>query len=212
MLLAAAEGLDRLLDSRPYWSTWLGLTAAHGALMLALVFSLSVITTDLSYPPAAPTAPDPVQAVNADFKTGDNSGGFRLIGWTSAVRQQQLTLKLRWQATQVNTRPFWFGAVLVAPDGSAHNAGIWQPGGTVAASQAEATRGTYPTTCWATNAIIGDTITFALPTSTTGNWWVSLSVFGDKTQADERLHVTLPPGATDSQVGLEPIVVSAPAQ
>ncbi len=205
-LLAAADGLDRRLGDRPQLPSWLALTLVHAGLMLVLVFSLNVIDTELTHPPAAPTAVENVNAVNADFSAGDGSGQFRLVGWSGKIDGDKLTLNLRWQGVQMNTRPYWFGAVLVAPDNSTHNAGIWQPGGKVEDSSGEVSPGTYPTTCWAPGSIVGDTVVLTLPTQKpSGPWWVSLAAFGDPTQSEGRLQVTLPSGQHDTQVGLGPI-------
>jgi hypothetical protein len=220
-LLAAADGLDRRLETpaqtsdepavldKVRISAWALLLFAQAVLAVALVYALNVINTDLTFPPNAPASPTEITPVQADFKLGDG-GTIRLLGWHSSVSDDRITLQLRWQAVDPVLHPYWFTAVLVSPDGNIYNAGQWQPGGAVSLDSQNATRGTYPTTCWAPNVTLGDTAQLTIPKAVGnmhGAWWLSLGAVGDLGGSSQPLTVILPTGAQDKQIGLGPIAV-----
>jgi hypothetical protein len=103
---------------------------------------------------------------------------------------------LNWQPLGQITTPYWFAALLVAPDGSVpQDTVVWQALDTA-----------YPTTCWKPGEVVGDVIHLPLPNNAqAGEWWISLSVFGDKTHPEARLPVTLPDGTGGDQIGLGPV-------
>ncbi|MEO8395285.1 MAG: hypothetical protein ABI700_19985 [Chloroflexota bacterium] len=190
LLIVGAGALRKLSAPRYGW-----LTVAQAVYMIALVASLNVMSSGLEAPP---TAPQLATATPVDAAFGDSSGSFfRLTGWDAQVVGATLDLKLNWQGLQQENLPYWFGAVLVAPDGSSIGTKPWQPGGD----------SPYPTTCWATQSQIGDEVRLSLPANAaSGDWWVSLAAYpGDN--ADTRLTVTQPGQAPDQQIGLGPIRV-----
>jgi hypothetical protein len=219
-LLAAGEMLfqfngrtrhvSSLQDDAPSnQNSWLALAIGQGALLVGMATALPVIATDFT-PPSAPVLAEGLQPTDAIFSAGDGGGAFRLVAWNGADKDGEITLNLAWEGVEQNIRPYYFGAVLVAPDGQAFDAGVWQPGQgiPVAANSPDAPRGTYPTTCWMPGSQVGDSVTIPLPKDVpAGDWWISLAAFGDPTVADGRLLVTASDGSQDVQVGLGPIPV-----
>lgn len=218
VLLAAGESLHKLIPSpqekekradasaNRYWLTLAGISAT---LLLVISATMNVIGTDFT-PPPTPQAVADLQPFDADFSAGENGGSFRLVGWRASADGERILLDVNWNGETRPTHPYWFGAVLVAPDGSAHDAGVWQPGQgePIPAGSTDAPRGIYPTTCWANGQLIGDTVALTLPADApAGDWWLSLSVYGDPSAADGRLNVTLPDGTQDTQTGIGPIPV-----
>jgi hypothetical protein len=171
---------------------WLLISSAQGTLLLAIGASWLLINAPNMSPPPAPPGPvDAPRSVAAVF-----ADQFRLIGWDAVVSDDTLELRLNWQADQQMTRPYWFSALLVAPDGTLPQpAAVWQ---------ALDTR--YPTTCWRPGEIVGDTVRLPF-TPQSGAWWISLSAFADETDPEARLTVRLPDGSVDNQVGLGPVVI-----
>jgi hypothetical protein len=183
-LIAAAAGAARRPPVRL-------LLSGQAALMLAVAITIAAIDApDIEPPPPPPGAVMAQRAQAAHFEPA-----FTLVGWDASVEGAVLRLRLNWQTDAAMTTPYWFAALLVAPDGSTPlPAEVWQP---------RATR--YPTTCWRPGEIVGDEIRLPLPDNApSGDWWVSLSAFGDAVAA-ERLPVHLPDGARDTQVGLGPV-------
>jgi hypothetical protein len=123
---------------------------------------------------------------------------FALVGWDADVGSASVNLSLNWQSQMRVATPYWFAALLVAPDGSLPQAPtVWQGLDT-----------RYPTSCWSPGEIVGDTIELPLPDDAApGDWWISLSAFGDKSDPEDRLPVRLPDGMTDTQIGLGPVTV-----
>lgn len=209
VLLAAGEWLQRRetvnepasspADNTPHLETaqssklWFALTFAQVVLLLALVLTWTVIDApDVISPPAAPGAQTAANAGGMTF-----GGQFQLASWDAHVEGNAILLTLNWRAQQPMTVPYWFGALLVYPDGhSVPNAVVWQPFDTH-----------YPTTCWAPGVTLGDSVRLPLPDDApAGNWWISLSSFSDDA-ATQLLPVTLPDGSQDRQVGLGPVSV-----
>ena len=91
---------------------------------------------------------------------------------------------------------------MVSPEGETTESLLWQPGESYGKEQQ------YPTTCWRPDTTIEDVIKLPLPDeATSGDWWISLSVFGDETQPDGRLAVSTYAAEPDIQVGLGPVQV-----
>jgi hypothetical protein len=137
----------------------------------------------------------PETAVDARF--GDE---LHLSGYQMEYRPetQALVLALNWQALRQTDLPYYFSAVLVAPDGGTLPGVAWQPLGRM-----------YPTSCWRPGQPIVDQIELPLGSdAAAGNWWLSLRAFG---MLDEQplppLAVALPDGTEDTQIGLGPLRV-----
>lgn len=199
MLLAAADGLNRILRGRRVRESWAVLTAMHALMLLVMAVSLNVIESGFSQTPPPPQAMGDLRAADYAFSAGDDGGRFRLTGWDTTVDNDTLTLNLRWQGERRATSPYWFSALLVGPDGAVIAASdLAQPGG------AGADR--FPTTCWARGMVVGDSIRIPLPDNTSlDDAAVSLAAYGDSTHPDGRLTVTAPDGARDIQAGLYPL-------
>jgi hypothetical protein len=194
MLIAALDGLKRLAAD----NHWLTFSLAQGVWVVVIIAALNVVGTNFTPPPNPPQV-NVSQPVDATFSTQEGGPLFRLTGWEGQSGNNQLDLRLRWEGVAPMTTPYWFTAVLVAPDGQTLRVDPWQPGG--------ATR--YPTTCWSPGQTLGDEVRLPLPPNAAkGDWWVSLAVYGD-TDASEngRLIVTQPGQNPDSQIGLGPINV-----
>ncbi len=190
LLIAAAGGLQLLPRPRAN-----GLLVAQAIYMITLVAVIHATSTDLQPPPPAPQVATS-QPADATFGEADHPL-FRLIGWQGQADNGTLDLRLNWQGVSEAEIPYWFGVVLVDPNGQAISEKPWQPGG--------ATR--YPTTCWRPDQTVGDDVRIALPADAApGDWWVSLSAYvGDQT--DQRLQVTQTGQPPDQQIGLGPIHV-----
>jgi hypothetical protein len=170
--------------------SWLLLSSGQVALLLVVAGTWVLINAPNMSPP--PDSPGPVEANQPVDALFDDS--FRLVGWDAQPTSDGLQLNLNWQVRKRMTTPYWFSALLVAPDGSLPlESQVWQ---------ALDTR--YPTTCWQPGEVIGDTINLPLPNGA-GDWWLSLSVFADKSDPEDRLIVMLRDGSSDNQVGLGPV-------
>jgi hypothetical protein len=174
---------------------WLAVSIGQVALLIAVGASWLLINAPNMTPP--PSAPGAVLAERPSGATFD--GQFQLAGWDAQQVDDHIELHLNWQPIQQMTTPYWFAALLVAPDGSVPQASVvWQALDT-----------NYPTTCWKAGEMVGDSIDLLLPEEMqAGEWWISLSAFGDKDRPEMRLPVVLPDGATDNQVGLGPILIN----
>jgi hypothetical protein len=183
LLIAAADGMLRL-NGR-----WRWLLIAQAGWLLAVAATLDAVGTGLTPPPDAPPALAFDQPSGANF-----DDVFRLDGWTAQSDAAGIDLALTWTPLARAERPYWFSALVVdaagAPVGPARD---WQPFDT-----------RYPTTCWAPGAALTDAVRLPLPDDARGPFWISLSAFGDEDGTD-RLPVTLPDGAQDTQVGLGPV-------
>lgn len=175
-------------------AAWLTVAASQGAIMVALAIAWPVINApDLHPRPVPPGGLGTTQPMNAIF-----ADSFLLGSWDAAVGDNSITLRLDWQGTAPMTTPYWFSALLVAPDGTpVPESIVWQPLETH-----------YPTTCWEANEWVGDTISIPLPENApAGEWWISLAAFADTERPEERLPVTLADGTQDTQIGLGPVTV-----
>lgn len=219
-LLAAGEAISALTPNpSPSWRggqhMWLLLAVGQGVLLLALASSLNVISTDFTPPPSSPSVADGLQPVEALFglSSTDNNWVLRLIGWKAVVPDETIQLTLAWESVEQNTYPYYFGAVLVAPDGKTFDAGVWQPGQgvAVAANSPDAPRSVFPTTCWLPGMQVGDTITLELPPdAVSGDWWISLAAYGVTDLPEGILTVRVMDstvGIANTQFGLGPIPV-----
>ena len=110
-----------------------------------------------------------------------------------------LVVDLHWHPQQQLAVPYFFSALLVAPDGAVMPATNWQPFDYQ-----------YPTTCWQDNGTpLIDRIRLPLQEEfKAGEYWLSLSIFQlDQEEEMARLSVILPDGTEDTQVGLGPFTV-----
>jgi hypothetical protein len=191
LLIVGAGALQHLNVSR--FGT---LTAAQAIYAIAIVASLNAMTTDLL---PAPVAPQVSVSRPADAIFSDGAGDvFRLTGWDYAPTDDGFDLRLNWQGLNQTTTPYWFGATLVSPNGETVGIPAWQPG--------DAER--YPTTCWASQAAIGDTIHITLPdAAATGDWWLSLAAYPG-TRDEGQLTVTQAGQPPDTQIGLGPMTIT----
>ncbi|MAS33193.1 MAG: hypothetical protein CL610_04245 [Anaerolineaceae bacterium] len=188
VLICAASGLPAQHQKRTWWA----ISGAQAALLLVVGATWLLINApNITPPPSPPGAVVAERPVNATW-----SNQFQLTGWDAERIDDHLQLRLNWQTRESMTTPYWFAALLVAPDGSVPQETIvWQALDTA-----------YPTTCWKAGEIVGDTIDLPLPADPQpGEWWISLSVFADKEQPEVRLPVTAPDGSTDDQLGLGPV-------
>jgi hypothetical protein len=196
VLLAGAGSLQRMrLSERRL------MIAAQVVWLLALTATFDPINSRLPGPPAyasvaAPAMDAPLVPAAATF--GDR---LRLVGYQAEYDRTAgaLNVALHWQALRTMSRPYYFSAILVAPDGSTQPPHDWQP---------FAAR--YPTTCWAnapaTDAIIDRVALPLAPGAVAGDWWLSLSVFDmENGQRGATLPVSLAGGGQDTQVGLGPL-------
>ncbi|MEP7294002.1 MAG: hypothetical protein ABI835_19605, partial [Chloroflexota bacterium] len=191
-LLMIGAGALRGTDHAPYGK----LIIAQAVYAVALVASLNAMTTDLLPPPSAPVV-SVNRPADATFSEGVTPL-FRLTGWDAETRSGSIDLRLNWQGLSQTRTPYWFGVVLVSPDGEVFGRDPWQPGGAVR----------YPTTCWATQTAAGDEIRLELPPDAApGDWWISLAAYPGNT-ADDQLSVTQPGQPPDQQIGLGPIQVT----
>lgn len=175
-------------------SGWLAISLSQAVLMVVLAAALPVIgTPDMHPPPPAPPFVAATRASGADFDQN-----FRLVNWDAEREADSILLRLNWQPLRPMTTPYWFSALLVSPDGSpAGETLVWQPLET-----------RYPTTCWSAGALVSDSVRLPLSVhAPDGEWWISLSAFGDVDHPEQRVTVTLPDGSTDTQVGLGPISI-----
>jgi hypothetical protein len=199
VLLAGAGSLQRMRRSERRL-----LVAAQVILVLALTATFDPVNTRLPAPPvyasvATPALNAPLVPAAATF-----GGMLRLVGYQAEYDRtgSALNVALHWQALRPMKRPYYFSAILVAPDGRARQAHDWQP---------FAER--FPTTCWASTPAaetIVDRVTLPLaPEALAGDWWLSLSVFDiEQGQRAATLPVSLFGGGQDTQVGLGPLTVT----
>jgi hypothetical protein len=172
--------------------------------VLLLVSFAATFTPQRTQPRPVPSyaqvALPPMQAaeVAVDATFGD---ALHLTGYQAIYRPgtQTLALALRWQAIRRAKMPYYFSAVLVAPDGHPLPGVVWQP-----------FENLYPTSCWQPKEVLVDQVELPLgPDAMAGDWWLSLTAFG--IQADQplpRLVVSLPDGTLDTQLGLGPLRVN----
>jgi hypothetical protein len=197
VLIAAASTLstdENQPSSDAQSRAWLAISIGQAAIMVTLAVTWAVIDApDIRPRPAPPGGLATTRPANATF-----AGLFRLANWDASTTDDGISLRLDWQGTAPITTPYWFSALLVSPDGApVSESVVWQPLETH-----------YPTTCWAPNEWVGDTITLPLPSNpTSGEWWISLSAFADTDTPEQRLSVTLADGTQDTQVGLGPVIV-----
>ena len=190
MVMAAVDGLKILTDSQR--ESWPIITVAQALLFIVIIACLNVVGTNFTQPPPAPQT-----TVSHDVDATFGTDAFKLTGWDGQYQNGKMNLHLRWQGLSQNLTPYWFTAILVAPDGQTVSVDPWQPGGE--------TR--YPTTCWQPGQTIGDEVSLPLPAAQKGDWWLSLAVYGDPHGQEGRLSVTQPGQAADTQIGLGPIKV-----
>ncbi len=188
-VLLAAAGIWQIEPGRG-GRAWVLVSSA--ALFFALTTTWDVFDAiDMKPLPGTPPAHTQLQPVNIDY--GET---FALVGWGASATDDAITLDLNWQARQRTATPYWFSVLWVGPGGiTAPESVIWQGGQT-----------NYPTTCWRTGEIIGDSVSLPLPDDLPpGDYWLSLAMFGMQDAPQDRLPVSLPDGTTDTQAGLGPV-------
>jgi hypothetical protein len=154
-------------------------------------------------PAYAQVAPPPMQAPEVALDaTFDDA--LHLSGYQSEYRPatRTLALALKWQALRRTDMPYYFSAVLVAPDGHPLPGVVWQPFGD-----------RYPTSCWQPNQPLVDQVELPLsPDAAAGEWWLSLRAFGIVAEQPlPPVTVSLPDGTADTQLGLGPFHISSPS-
>lgn len=169
-----------------------------GLVQVALLTALASTWDVMGVPDLRSRPETPAVVVDANAPNITVNGQFTLYGWQAQVDDNRVLLDLGWTSQSQMTIPYWFSALLVAPDGVPVGESIvWQP---------QETR--YPTTCWLPGETVGDEIILPLPSEPMmGEWWLSLTVFPDADNPAATLPVMLPDGTTDRQIGLGPIVV-----
>ena len=175
------------------------LTVAQAVYMIALVASLNVMSTGLQPPPRAPRV-STANRVDATFS--ENAAGIvsadgmeRAGRWTIS-----LDLRLNWQGLESDAD---------CPTGLGR---CWSRRTARVSRQRSLAAGRrllpYPTTCWATQAQIGDEVRLPLPANAAaGDWWVSLAAYPGDTADTQPRRSTQPGQAPDQQMGLGPIHV-----
>ncbi|MEO0562840.1 MAG: hypothetical protein AAF125_12080, partial [Chloroflexota bacterium] len=189
VILGAVGALERW-GGRERWA----LLASGAAMTFALGATWDVFDAiDMKPLPHVPAPLAVEHSVNAGF--GDD---FALAGWGASADDGEINLRLNWAVADRTTTPYWFSALWVGPDGTvATDATLWQGGDT-----------NYPTTCWVPGRVVGEQVTIPLPEDApSGDYWLSLAVFGDEAAPQDRLTVTTPDGTTDNQLGLGPVRV-----
>lgn len=174
-------------------------TLAQTAWLVGLFIIIPAVGSDLTPPPAYTAVAFPAPAVAPTAVSADFGDVLHLQGYSAEYDPQtrQLALNLYWEARRQMATPYFFSAILVAPDGRVLPAVDWQP----FAYQ-------FPTTCWyGLPAPIMDRVFLPLDDGPiTGDWWLSLRVFALGTDNQPRpLPVTTAGGAADEQIGLGPI-------
>lgn len=216
VVIAAVDGLNRITGEQAQrQTTFYVISAVQLVLTLVMAASLGVIGTDLVRSPETPQVATNTP-INATFSAA-NGDVFHLVGWMGENRRSSqaydIELSLVWQSDTQMTTPYWFGAFLVPPEGDPSQPVLWQPGEYLDLTSPDADPQNppelrYPTTCWAIGDTVGDRVSLPLPAdAVAGDYWISLAVFGDDTQTDGRLTVTLPDGTQDFQLGLGPVPV-----
>ena len=202
MIIAGIDGLRRIAhESRE--RAWGFILVANTGVMVVVTANLMLLTTPLVSPPPAPQASVDRQ-VYAEFSINADSA-FNITGWSNQIVTtdggRAIRLNLQWQGVNQATEAYIFGAFLINPNGEVVNFTNWQPN--------ESGDYRYPTTCWEPDAIIGDSIDLLLPDDAeSGDWWISLAVFGEQSDhPEDRLRVTYAGNPDDVQIGLGPIPV-----
>ncbi|MFZ4815550.1 MAG: hypothetical protein ACOYL5_13515 [Phototrophicaceae bacterium] len=195
LVIAAAAGITTVGDgARRY--TWLMVTVAQAALLVVVCSTWDVFGTADAVPnPPVPTLTSVSQPADATF-----GGQFRLIGWEAIQEGNVLRLTLNWQPLQPTATAYWFGALLVYPDGTTPSpTWVWQPQET-----------NYPTSCWLPGTTFSDEVMIPLPQGApAGDYWVSLNAFiNDGGSPEDILPVTLPSGERATQVGLGAVALA----
>lgn len=207
LLLSAYDGIIRLInqspEKKPQFSTsWWVVNILQASAVLVLGSYLSVFDTELTQI-SRPTPIENTIPVQATFtRVGDNAT-FHLVGWRGEYDPDQnaLIVSLNWTSDQQNYDVLWFGATPVSPDGTAGNMVIWQPGDYIEPHNQ------FLTTCWQPDENpIGDIVVIPLPENPmSGEWWVSIAIFGDKDQPEGRLLVN----GSELQMGIGGIAVGS---
>lgn len=195
LLLVAYDGILRLFnhpqadttDPASLKRAWWVVHGLQAMSVILLASHLNVFTTELTAPPARPQPIADMTAIQARFTRMSDTANFDLVGWRGEYDPERNAIRLwvNWTNEQQVYDALWFGATPVSPDGVAGDMVLWQPREFFGMDMR------YPTTCWSPNqAPIGDMVIIPLPeNATSGDWWVSVAIFGDESQAEGRLVV-----------------------
>jgi hypothetical protein len=198
LLIVAADLLLRVP-----WVLRAGLILSQAIWLLILFMVLPATGTGFEAPPAyaeVAYARGPSPVIHADAQFGES---LLLEGFSSIydAQQEAFVVDLQWRVAQALEAPYFFSALLVAPDGRVLPPVDWQPFDY-----------RYPTTCWRSGEEpLVDRVQLPVDeTAPDGEYWMSLSAF-TLTPAGEqvRLRVILPDGAEDAQAGLGPLIKSS---
>lgn len=200
LLIAAVDGVRRIDNTSRAFTA---VTASHALLSVVLIANLPVMDTDYPKPPPPPMVAGGINyPLNSSFMANEKPA-FVLESWYAAQRGDSIHLALQWRGTHQMYAPYWFSAMLIAPDGSTSQPILWQP------REVDGKQNRYPTTCWQPNVLFEDEVIIPLPADApSGDWWISLAAFGDSTQPEGRLQVFHMDTTIDSQVGIGPVHVT----
>ena len=213
LLLSAYDGITRLVNHpkerhMSLADSWWVVNWVQATAIILLGSFLSVFNTELPLPMPRPEPIENTIPTQATFTRVDDNATFRLIGWHGEYDPDQnaLIVSLNWMSDQQIYDVLWFGATPVSPDGLAGDMVIWQPGDYIEQLNPEQ-RQQFLTTCWRPDETpIGDTVIIPLPENpVSGDWWVSIAIFGDKDQPEGRLLVN----GSELQVGIGAIPVGS---
>jgi len=193
ILILATRALSGLSPIRAS-TAYMLVTVAQAITLLTVVGFLRVMDTELTLPP---TAPPVTQAAVGGLPAPVNfAGNFSLIGEQAIPAGNGLDLTLSWRDDQRVSYPYYFSALIVAPDGTTPLPNVvWQP-----------FDNNFPATCWSPGEIITETRHLPLgdqPVS--GNYWISLSALTLGNGTAQGLPVLQPGAKPDTQIGLGPI-------
>lgn len=202
-LLAAGESLQWAPTETKIVRSWLVLTISNAILLVSVVATLEAVGLGFNPPIQPEVSSVSYTEQTRTFTTSNARDVIRLTGWIATQSKDEIHLALKWEGVSPTQDAYWFGAFLVGPDGHITEPVLWQP------RQEYGVEMRYPTTCWSPGQVIEDSIRLPLPDEKEiGDWWISLAVFGDETQAEGRLSVILPDNTIDVQVGLGPVRIT----
>jgi hypothetical protein len=193
LVLTAADGLRRI-DGRG--QSWMLIGTVNGVFALVLAMSLPVVGTDLT-PAPAPDRISGGRPADATFLDGGEPV-FDLIAWYPVAGPGYVDVVMTFEPRRRATEPYYFGGVLVLPDGREIPSEAQQP--KIAAGV------DVPATCWAVGQPA--TVRFRQPVPSgvaTRDAYISVAAYGVD-EGEGPLSVETADGV-DSQIGLGPVAV-----
>lgn len=205
-LIAGVDAVRRwVAPSQRRRVLWL-LVGSQAVMVVILGANVLTVRTPFFPPPADPPQYTASRPVDATFTATD--GAFRLTAWDASPEADYVELTLNWVGIRRPTTVYWFGALMVGPDGATSEMKLWQPNELAGQLQNPTVVSGYPTTCWTNERQVGDRVRLPLPADAPpGEWWISLAAFGYDSGPEGRVPVMLPDGTQDVQVGLGPVVI-----